>query len=155
LAVIGVDSGKKVVHSVGLTADGKIALRRKIKRPGLKDVFEPPPWIVGMKADLCAHFVTRTLRALGRQPRIISAIDTEPFAKGQKNNCRNAEAVVRASLWPSFSFRPFDRINAFLDLAAQLRGHFASLQKAVVGTPADAVISALAWKRNIHDRARV
>jgi transposase len=64
LAVIGVDIGKKVFHSV-VTADGKIALRRRIERLGLKDVVEQlPPSILGMEADLRAEFVTRTLRAL-------------------------------------------------------------------------------------------
>ena len=34
--VIGVDIGKEVFHLVGFTADGKIAFRRRIRRPGLK-----------------------------------------------------------------------------------------------------------------------
>jgi hypothetical protein len=64
LAVIGVDIGKEVFHLVGLGADGKIALRRKIRRLGLRDVFEKlPPCIVGMEACLSAHFVSRVLRA--------------------------------------------------------------------------------------------
>ena len=75
LAVIGVDIGKEVLHLVGFGVDGKIAFRRRIRRLGLKDAFEKlPPCIVGMEACLSAHFVSRTLRALGHQPRIIPAI---------------------------------------------------------------------------------
>ncbi len=75
LAVIGVDIGKEVFHIVGLGVDGKIAFRRKIKRLGLADAFEKlPPSIVGMEACLSAHFVSRTLRALGHEPRIIPAL---------------------------------------------------------------------------------
>ena len=49
LAVIGIDIGKKVFHIVGLGFDGKIAIRRKIRRLGLKDAFERlPPCIVAM-----------------------------------------------------------------------------------------------------------
>ena len=84
--VIGIDIGKEVFHLVGLGADGRIALRRKIKRKrlGLKDAFERlPPCIVGMEACLSAHFVSRTLRALGHEPRIIPAIYLKPFVKGQ------------------------------------------------------------------------
>src|SRR5215813_3175080 len=87
LAVVGVDIGKEVFHLVGLGGDGTIAFRRKIRRLSLKDVFEQlPPCIVGMEACLSAHFVSRTLRALGHEPRIIPAIYTKPFVKGQKND---------------------------------------------------------------------
>ena len=73
--VVGVDIGKEVFHLVGITADGKIALRRRIRRLGLKDAFEKlPRCIVAMEACLSAHFVSRTLRALGHEPRIILAI---------------------------------------------------------------------------------
>jgi transposase len=69
-AVIGVDIGKEVFHLVGFAADGKISFRRRIRRLDLKDTFEKlPPCIVGMEACLSAHFVSRTLRALGQQEK--------------------------------------------------------------------------------------
>jgi transposase len=87
LAVVGIDIGKDVFHLIGFGADGKIAFRRRIRRLGLKDVFEKlPPCIVGMEACLSAHFVSRALRALGHEPRIIPAIYVKPFVKGQKNH---------------------------------------------------------------------
>src|SRR6516162_9237407 len=104
-AVIGVDIGKEVFHLVGFTADGKIAFRRRIRRLGLKDVFEKlPPCIVGMEACLSAHFVSRTLRALGHEPRIIPAIYVKPFVKGQKNDYNDAEAIAEAALRPNLRF---------------------------------------------------
>jgi transposase len=105
VAVIGVDIGKEVFHLVGFGADGKIAFRRKIRRLGLKDVFEQlPPCIVGMEACLSAHFVSRTLRALGHEPRIIPAIYVKPFVKGQKNDYNDAEAIAEAGLRPNLRF---------------------------------------------------
>src|SRR5713101_2200034 len=102
LAVIGVDIGKEVFHIVGLGVDGKIAFRKKIRRLGLKDAFEKlPPCIVGMEACLSAHFVSRTLRALGHEPRIIPAIYVKPFLKGQKNDYNDAEAIGEAALRPN------------------------------------------------------
>jgi transposase len=101
-AVIGVDIGKEVFHLVGLGADGKIAFRRKIRRLGLKDALEKlPPCVVGMEACLSAHFVSRTLRALGHEPRIIPAIYVKPFLKGQKNDYNDAEAIAEAALRPN------------------------------------------------------
>lgn len=67
LTTIGVDIGKDVFHIVGFDAGGKITLRRKIKRLALVETFKKlPPCVVGMEACLSAHFVSRTLRALGR-----------------------------------------------------------------------------------------
>ena len=102
LAVIGIDIGKEVFHLVGIGVDGKIAFRRRIRRLGVKDAFEKlPPCIVGMEACLSAHFVSRTLRALGHEPRIIPAIYVKPFVKGQKNDYNDAEAIAEAALRPN------------------------------------------------------
>jgi transposase len=102
LTAIGVDIGKDVFHIVGFDADGKIALRRKIKRLALVETFKKlPPCVVGMEACLSAHFVSRTLRTLGHQPRIIPAIYVKPFVKGQKNDYNDAEAIAEAALRPN------------------------------------------------------
>jgi hypothetical protein len=74
-AVIGIDIGKEVFHLVGLGTDGRMTFRRKIRRLGLKDAFERlPPCIVGMEACLSAHFVSRTLHALGHEPPVSTPI---------------------------------------------------------------------------------
>src|SRR5580658_4458901 len=100
--VVGVDIGKDVFHLVGFGIDGKIAFRRRIRRLALKDTFEKlPPCIVGMEACLSAHYVSRTLRGLGHEPRIIPAIYVKPFLKGQKNDYNDAEAIAEASLRPN------------------------------------------------------
>ena len=54
-----------------------------------------------MEACLSAHFVSRTLRALGHEPRIIPAIYVKPFVKGQKNDYNDAEAIAEAALRPN------------------------------------------------------
>ena len=92
-------------HLVGFGVDGKIAFRKRIRRLGLKDAFEKlPPCIVGMEACLSAHFVSRTLRGLGHEPRIIPAIYVKPFVKGQKNDYNDAEAIAEAALRPNLRF---------------------------------------------------
>jgi transposase len=102
LTSIGIDIGKEIFHVVGLGTDGKIALRRKIKRLALKEAFEKlPPCVVGMEACLSAHFVSRMLRTLGHEPRIIPAIYVKPFLKGQKNDYNDAEAICEAALRPN------------------------------------------------------
>ena len=102
LASVGIDIGKDVFHFVGFDTTGKIAFRWKIKRLSFADAFKKlPPCIVGMEACLSAHFVSRTLRALGHEPRIIPAIYVKPFVKGQKNDYNDAEAIAEAALRPN------------------------------------------------------
>lgn len=102
LSVIGVDIGKDVFHLVAFGGDGKIAVRRKIKRLALEETFEKlPRCIVGMEACLSAHFVSRKLRSLGFEPRIIPAIYVKPFVKEQKNDYNDAEAIAEAALRPN------------------------------------------------------
>jgi transposase len=102
VASIGIDIGKDVFHVVGFGKNGKIAFRRKIKRLALLETFrELPPSVVGLEACLSAHFVSRVLRQLGHEPRIIPAIYVKPFVKGQKNDYNDAEAIAEAALRPN------------------------------------------------------
>jgi transposase len=99
---IGIDIGKEIFHIVGFDVDGKVVLRKKIKRLALEREFEKlPASIVGLEACLSAHFVSRTLRRLGHKPRIIPAMYVKPFAKGQKNDYNDAEAIAEAALRPN------------------------------------------------------
>src|ERR1700730_15363530 len=71
-----------------------------------KEVFH----IVG----LSAHLVSRALRQLGHEPRIIPAIYVKPFVKGQKNDYNDAEAIAEASLRPNLRTvreKPQDRLD--------------------------------------------
>ena len=102
LTVVGIDIGKDIFHLVGFDANGKIAFRRKIRRQALEETFKAlPACIVGMEACLSAHFVARTLRRFGHEPRIIPAKYAKPFVKGQKNDYNDAEAIAEAALRPN------------------------------------------------------
>ncbi len=82
LSVIGVDIGKDTFHLVGFDTAGERILRLKIKRLALPQIFdEVPRCIVGMEACLIAHIVSRTLRQMGFEPRIVPAIYVKPFNK--------------------------------------------------------------------------
>lgn len=115
---IGIDIGKDVFHLVGFDSSGKVVLRRKIKRLALVSTFENlSPCIVGMEACLSAHFVSRTLRKLDFESRIIPAKYTKPFVKGQKNDYNDAEAIAEAALRPNLNLVA-EKTQAQLDLQA-------------------------------------
>ncbi|KZK84512.1 hypothetical protein PsAD13_01976 [Pseudovibrio sp. Ad13] len=95
LLTVGIDIGKDTLYIVGFNDDGSYAFQKKIRRLSLVDTFERlPRCIVGMEACMSAHFVSRTLRKLGFDPRIIAAKYTKPFVKGQKNDYNDAEAAA-------------------------------------------------------------
>lgn len=102
ITVIGVDIGKETFHLVGFNHAGERVLRKKIKRLALKSTFDKlPRCVVGMEACMSAHFVSRMLRELGFEPRIIPAIYVKPFNKGQKNDYNDAEAIAEAAMRPN------------------------------------------------------
>lgn len=133
-AVIGIDIGKEVFHLVGFDALGKIVFRRKIKRLALADTFSKlASCIVGMEACLSAHFISRTLHALGHSPRIIPAIYVKPFLKGQKNDYNDAEAIAEAALRPNLR-TVRQKTQAELDLQAyhRIRSRLVSRRTATI-----------------------
>jgi transposase len=102
LAVVGIDIGKDTFHLVGFDRSGQVVLRKQIKRLALDATFETlPRCVVGMEACLSAHFVSRRLRDMGFDPRILPAIYVKPFNKGQKNDYNDAEAIAEAALRPN------------------------------------------------------
>ena len=102
VVVIGVDIGKDTFHLVGFDDAGQRVLRKKIKRLAVQPTFENlPRCVVGMEACMSAHFVSRMLRKLGFEPRIIPAIYVKPFNKGQKNDYNDAEAIAEAAMRPN------------------------------------------------------
>ena len=107
LMSIGIDIGKDVFHIVGFDPGGRIALRRKIKRLALVNEFKKlPRCIVGMEACLSAHFISRTLRELGFEPRIIPAKYTKPEPTKTRNSppptvnrCRRSTSSISSTWW--------------------------------------------------------
>ena len=134
LMSIGVDIGKDVFHLVGFDPSGERVLRKNIKRHQLEQVFEDlPRCIVGMEACLSAHFVSRSLRKMGFEPRIIPAIYVKPFNKGQKNDYNDAEAIAEAALRPNLK-TVSEKTQDQLDLQAlhRVRSRLVSRRTATV-----------------------
>ena len=134
LMSIGIDIGKDTFHVVGFDTDGQLVLRRQIKRLALIAVFEKlPRCIVGMEACLSAHFVSRSLRRIGFEPRIIPAIYVKPFIKGQKNDYNDAEAIAEAALRSNLTVVP-EKSQEQLDLQAlhRVRSRLVSRRTATI-----------------------
>ena len=101
VSVVGIDIGKNSFHIVGHDERGAIVLRQKWSRGQVEARFANiPPCLVGMEACVGAHHLSRKLRALGHDARLMPAKYVRPYSKG-KNDFRDAEAIAEAVQRPT------------------------------------------------------
>ena len=105
IAVVGIDIGKNSFHIVALDDRGAIVLRQRWSRNQVEDRFaNMPPCLIGMEACVGAHHLSRKLKALGHDARLMPAKYVRPYSKGQKNDFRDAEAIAEAVQRPTMKF---------------------------------------------------
>ena len=88
-----------------LNERGAIILRRKLSRGQLEaKLANLPPCLVGMEACVGAHHLSRRLKALGHDARLMPARYVRAYLKGNKNDFRDAEAIAEAVQRPTMRF---------------------------------------------------
>jgi transposase len=102
---IGIDIGKNTFHLIGLDKMGAIVLRQKLSRNQVDiRLANMPRCLIGMEACVGAHHLSRQLKALGHDARLMPARYVRPYSKGQKNDFRDAKAIAEAVLRPTMKF---------------------------------------------------
>src|SRR6202163_614177 len=105
IAFLGIDTGKNSFHVARLERCGAIVLCQKWSRGQVEARFaNMPPCLVGMEACVGAHHLSRKLKALGHDARLMPARYVRPYSKGQKNDFRDAEAIAEAVQRPTMKF---------------------------------------------------
>ena len=105
VATMGIDIGKNSFHVVGLDQRGAIVLRQKWSRGQIEArLANTPPCLIGMEACVGAHHLSRKLQAHGHDARLMPAKYVHPYAKGQKNDFRDAETIAEAVQRPTMKF---------------------------------------------------
>jgi transposase len=105
VTILGIDLGKNSCSMVGLSAEGRVVLRRRMRRDGVvKLVSGLPACIVAMEACCGAHHLGRAFRDMGHQVRLMSPEYVRPYVKAQKNDDRDAEAIAEAATRPTMRF---------------------------------------------------
>jgi transposase len=105
IAVIGIDIGKNSFHIVGQDRRGALVLRQKWSRGQVEArLANLPPCLIGMEACSGAHHLSRKLKALGHDARLMPAKYVRPYSKGEKNDYRDAEAIAEAVQRPTMKF---------------------------------------------------
>ena len=107
IVTLGLDLGKNWLHMVGLDQDGRIVLRRRVRRHQLlRLTANMPTCRIGMEACGGAHHLARALKAQGHEARLMPPQYVKPFVKANKNDYRDAEAAAEAVQRPTMRFVP-------------------------------------------------
>ncbi len=104
---IGIDLAKSVFQLHGVDAEGKVVLKKKLRRGAVLDFLQDlPPCLIGMEACATSHYWAREISALGHEVRLIPPAYVKPYVKRQKNDAADAEAICEAVTRPSMHFVP-------------------------------------------------
>lgn len=120
---IGLDLAKNVFQVHGVGAEGRVVVRRQLRRSQVVGFFERlAPSLVGMEACSGAHHWARELSALGHEVRLMPPAYVKPYVKRGKTDAADAEAICEAVTRPTMRFVPVksaDRQAALLDHKAR------------------------------------
>lgn len=112
VTLIGIDTAKQVFHLVGIDALGNYVWRKKLRRAQLLprlaklEVCE-----VVLEACAASHYWSRSIEELGHGVRMIAPQLVKPYRRGQKNDYRDAEAIISAALSPGMHFVGIKRVD--------------------------------------------
>ena len=97
VTTIGLDIAKSVFQVHGIDAEGKVVIRRQLKRRYVLAFFQKlPSCLVGIEACASSHHWSRELQALGHTVRLMPPAYVKPYVKRQKNDTADAEAICEA-----------------------------------------------------------
>ena len=107
ISTIGLDLAKNVFQVHGVDPEGKVVVRKALRRAQVLPFFAKlPPCLVGMEACGTAHHWARELARLGHDVRQMPAAYVKPYVKRGKTDAADAEAICEAVTRPTMRFVP-------------------------------------------------
>jgi transposase len=112
ITTIGLDLAKSVFQVHGADAQGRVVVRKKLRREQVVAYFAAlPPCLVGMEVCGGAHYWARRLREFGHEVRLMPAQYVKPYVKTNKNDARDAEGICEAVGRPGMRFVPVKSVE--------------------------------------------
>lgn len=112
ITTVGIDLAKNVFQVHGADAQGKVVLRKQLRRDQITAFFANlEPCLIGMEACGSAHHWARQLQALGHTIKLIAPQFVKPYVKSNKNDVADAEAICEAVGRPTMRFVPIKSID--------------------------------------------
>ena len=105
ITVLGIDLAKDVFHLCGIDPQGRIGLRKKLRRTQLERFMaNAGPSVVGMEACGGAFYWARAFEKMGHEVRLVPVKYVKPYVKTNKNDWVDAEAICKAITRPNMRF---------------------------------------------------
>ncbi len=134
IMTLGIDLGKNLNSVVGLDADGRVVLRRRVRRATLAELASKlAPCTVAMEACCGAHHVGRLFAARGYDVRLMSPEYVRPYVRAQKNDDNDAVGIAEAATRPTMRFvelKSQDRLD--LQTLHRARSRLVAARKALL-----------------------
>lgn len=113
ITTVGVDIAKNVFQVHGIDSEGRVMLRRKVRRDQVLALLGGlEPCLIGMEACATAHHWARELEALGHQVKLMPPAYVKAYVKRNKNDAADAEAICEAVTRPTMRFVAVKSANA-------------------------------------------
>ena len=97
IVTVGLDLAKNVFQVHGVDAEGRVCVRRKLRRAEMTSFFASlSPCLVGMEACASSHFWAREIARLGHEVRLMPPAYVKPYVKRGKTDASDAEAICEA-----------------------------------------------------------
>lgn len=105
ITTVGLDLAKNVFQVHGIDDEGKILVRKRLRRADVVPFFEQlPRCLVGLEACASAHHWARAIAALGHTVRLMPPAYVKPYVKRGKTDAADAEAICEAVTRPTMRF---------------------------------------------------
>lgn len=107
IITVGLDLAKSIFQVHGIAENGKVLVRRTLRRSQVLPFFRSlPACLVGMEACASAHHWAREIAALGHPVRMMPPAYVKPYVKRNKTDVADAEAICEAVTRPTMRFVP-------------------------------------------------
>jgi transposase len=107
IITVGLDLAKSIFQVHGIAENGKVLVRRTLRRSQVLPFFRSlPACLVGMEACASAHHWAREIAALGHAVRMMPPAYVKPYVKRNKTDVADAEAICEAVTRPTMRFVP-------------------------------------------------
>ena len=105
ITTLGIDLAKNIFQLHGVNQRGKTILQKKISRAKLADfIVQLPACTIYMEACAGADYWAKKFISFGHEVKLISPQYVKPFVKTNKNDAKDAEAIVEAGIRPNMRF---------------------------------------------------
>lgn len=107
ITILGIDIAKSIFQLHGTNTQGKVELKKRLRRNQLLTFMQnPPPCLVGMQACGGAHYWARKFQSYGHTVKLMAPQYVKPYVKTNKRTIITMPkrsmrpwVVLRCDLW--------------------------------------------------------